>query len=195
MTGPVENDIKDLKVTAADDNKILKLDYTVRYTGLNAKYKSLSTELKENVQDGGYFNTALVKHSKETSVEDVFSSATAGSITVSEKPTMVTGNDSSSLLPDATIVGLVIASIIAVVIAVLIARRTCCSSDSSTSRSTFSTAGIEISSRHNSRGSRLSDSHKGYSNVSVWDTDDAEESDLIGLEETTPKKGITLQRR
>ena len=208
MTGTVENDIQNLYVTSADDHRdssaaavakesgsgtSLKLVYTVIYSGYNASYKSLSTELKNNVQKNGFFNTALTKYSQN--VTDIFSLARAGYITVSEKPTVVTDSGSNSSVSGATIAGLVIAFIIAVIIAVLIARNKCCNSDSSSSsRSSFSTASIEMSTSSKGRSNKLSLGQKGYSNVSAWDTDDAEESDLMGLQESASKKSTPHRR-
>lgn len=214
MTGTAEDDIHDLVVVSAADDHCdssaaavaeessesgtsLKLDYTVKYTGSNANYETLSTELKDNVKKNLFFDTALKKNSEKfDSVKDIFSSALAGSIsTLPENPTVVTDSGSSSSVSGATIAGLVIACIIAVVIAFLVARNKCCNSDSSSPRSSFSTAGIEMSNSSNGRGNKLSLSRQGYSNVSAWDTDDAEQSDdLIGLEESAPKKSTPHRR-
>lgn len=211
MTGTVEDDIQNLYVTSADDHRdssaaavakesgsgtSLKLVYTLIYSGYDASYKSLSTELKNNVQKNEFFNTALIKYSqKMASVTDIFSLARAGDITVSEKPTVITDSGSNSSVSGATIAGLVIAFIIAVIIAILIARNKCCNSDSSSSsRSSFSTASIEMSTSSKGRGNKLSLGQKGYSNVSAWDTDDAEESDLMGLHESASKKSTPHRR-
>lgn len=205
MTGPMEDDIQDLRVTSADDRDSsaaavtkesgsgasLKLDYFVIYSGYNANYTSLSIELKNNVQKNEIFDKALIMYSEKDSVKDVFSSAHAGCITVSEKPAVVT--DSGSSVSGATIAGLVIVFIIAVVIVVLIARNKCCNNDSSFSRSSFSRANIEMSTSSN-RSNEQSLGQKGYSNVSAWDIDDEEESDLIGLKESTPKKSTPHRR-
>ena len=203
MTGPMEDDIKDLRVTSADNRDSsaavvtkesgsgasLKLDYTVIYSGYNANYTSLSIELKNNVQKNESFDKALKQYSQQVeSVKDVFSSAHAGYITVSKNPTVVTDSGSSSSVSGATIAGLVIAFIIAVVIVVLIARNKCCNNDSS-----FSSANIEMSTSSN-RSNKQSLGQNGYSNVSAWDIDDEEESDLIGLKESTPKKSTPHRR-
>ena len=208
MTGPMEDDIKDLRVTSADNRDSsaavvtkesgsgasLKLDYTVIYSGYNANYTSLSIELKNNVQKNESFDKALKQYSQQVeSVKDVFSSAHAGYITVSKKPTVVTDSGISSSVSGATIAGLVIVFIIAVVIVVLIARNKCCNNDSSYSRSSFSSANIEMSTSSN-RSNKQSLDQNGYSNVSAWDIDDEEESDLIGLKESTPKKSTPHRR-